>query len=110
VLVCALQDAGYEVVTAGDGAALHVARERQPNVILLDLVMPVMDGVEVSRRLRADPTTAPLPIIALPPTCTVRWFAAAGRAATAAPGRGTGHTGMPTGDIAHGGGSSTPCQ
>ena len=65
LLVCALQDAGYEVLTASDGAALHVARERQPNVILLDLVMPVMDGVEVSRRLRDDPTTAHIPIIAM---------------------------------------------
>ena len=65
LLACALQDAGYEVVTASDGAALHVARERQPNVILLDLVMPVIDGVEVSRRLGADPTTAHIPIIAM---------------------------------------------
>ena len=65
LLACALQDASYEVVTASDSAALHVARERQPNVILLDLVMPVMDGVEVSRRLRADPTTAHIPIIAM---------------------------------------------
>jgi CheY-like chemotaxis protein len=65
LLVCALQDAGYEVVTASDGAALHVARERQPDVILLDLVMPVMDGVEVSRRLRADPSTAHISIIAM---------------------------------------------
>jgi CheY-like chemotaxis protein len=65
LLVYTLQDAGYEVVTACDAAALHVARERQPNVILLDLVMPVVDGVEMSRRLRADPTTAPIPIIAM---------------------------------------------
>jgi CheY-like chemotaxis protein len=65
VLVCALWDAGYKVLTASAGAALHVARERQPNVILLDLVMPVMDGVEVSRRLRTDPTTAHIPIIAM---------------------------------------------
>jgi CheY-like chemotaxis protein len=65
LLVSTLHDAGYEVVTASDGAALHVARERQPHLILLDLVMPGMDGVEVSRRLRADPTTAPIPIIAM---------------------------------------------
>jgi CheY-like chemotaxis protein len=65
LLAYTLQDAGYEVVTASDGAALQVAHERQPNVILLDLVMPVMDGVEVSRRLRADPTTAHIPIIAM---------------------------------------------
>jgi len=65
LLGCTLQDAGYEVVTASDDAALQVAHERQPSVILLDLVMPVMDGMEVSRRLRADPSTAHIPIIAM---------------------------------------------
>src|SRR5919199_3984408 len=49
VLRCTLHDAGYEVATANDGAALPLARARQPRVILLDLLMPGIDGVEVSR-------------------------------------------------------------
>ncbi|HTD78291.1 MAG TPA: response regulator, partial [Chloroflexota bacterium] len=56
---------GYTVLCAVDGAALGVARERQPDVILLDILMPGMDGVEVSQRLRADPATARIPIIAM---------------------------------------------
>lgn len=48
-----------------DGAALQVAHEAQPDVILLDLMMPRMDGREVSQRLRADPATATIPIVAV---------------------------------------------
>jgi CheY-like chemotaxis protein len=74
VLRCALHDAGYEVATASDGAALPLAHARQPRVILLDLLMPDMDGAEVSRRLRADPTTAHIPIIAM--SATPQWLPA----------------------------------
>src|SRR5436305_11873891 len=63
VVRVALQRQGYAVVTAVDGAAARLAAERQPDVILLDIHMPGMDGPEVSRRLRADPTTAHIPII-----------------------------------------------
>jgi CheY-like chemotaxis protein len=61
----ALEDEGYEVVTAVDGEALPLAHDLHPSVILLDAAMPGMDGLEVSRRLRADPVTAPIPIIAM---------------------------------------------
>jgi CheY-like chemotaxis protein len=61
----ALEDAGYGVLTAVDGAALQLAQEQQPDVILLDLLMPDMDGIEVSQRLRANPATAHIPIIAM---------------------------------------------
>jgi len=61
----ALEDQGYVVLSAVNGAALQVARDRQPDVILLDILMPGMDGVEVSQRLRADPATASIPIIAM---------------------------------------------
>jgi CheY-like chemotaxis protein len=69
---CALHDAGYEVATADAGAALPLAHERQPRVILLDLLMPGMDGVQMSRHLRADPATAQIPIIAL--SATPQWL------------------------------------
>lgn len=61
----ALKDEGYEVLAAMNGGALQVAHDRHPDVILLDIMMPGMDGVEVSRRLRADPDTAAIPIIAM---------------------------------------------
>jgi CheY-like chemotaxis protein len=65
VIRAALEDEGYRVLSAINGAALGLARDRQPNLILLDIMMPEMDGVEVSRRLRADPTTASIPIVAM---------------------------------------------
>jgi CheY-like chemotaxis protein len=66
---------GYEVACTGAWGALRLARELHPDVILLDYAMPGMDGAEVSRRLRADPTTAAIPIIlmsACPPTVRPR--------------------------------------
>jgi CheY-like chemotaxis protein len=50
VLRCLLHDAGYEVAVADGDAALSLAQERQPHLILLDIRMPGMDGVEVSQR------------------------------------------------------------
>ena len=51
-----LKKEGYEVVTAGNGeAGLRRAEEFQPDLIILDIMMPVMDGVEVCRQLRAKP-------------------------------------------------------
>ncbi len=50
-----ISNAGYQVCIANDGMeALEVAEEEQPDLILLDIMMPKMDGVEVCRRLRAD--------------------------------------------------------
>ncbi len=52
----AITQAGYEVITANDGdEGIKLAFERHPNLILLDLVMPVMDGHEFLSRLREDP-------------------------------------------------------
>jgi CheY-like chemotaxis protein len=63
VVRLALQRQGYAVVTAVGAAAVTLAAERQPDVILLDIHMPGMDGPEASWRLRADPATAHIPII-----------------------------------------------
>lgn len=64
-LTAALEEGGYQVLSAVDGAALQLAHDRPPDLILLDIMMPIMDGVEVSRRLRADPVTARIPIIVM---------------------------------------------
>ncbi|HEY6594147.1 MAG TPA: response regulator [Asanoa sp.] len=57
---------GFEVAHARDGAeALEVIAERRPDLAVVDLMMPRVDGVELTRRLRADPMTAALPIIML---------------------------------------------
>src|SRR5213593_5114047 len=55
---------GYEILTAADGEeALVVARAKQPDLILLDVLMPKMDGIEVCRELRADSSLPFMPII-----------------------------------------------
>ncbi len=61
----ALEDAGYLVLAAVGAEALGVAHETQPDVILLDINMPGMNGVEVSQRLRDNPVTADIPIVVM---------------------------------------------
>ena len=57
---------GCEVRTATDGrAALEVVREFVPDLVLTDLMMPVMDGVELIRRLREMPEFAEVPLVAI---------------------------------------------
>lgn len=61
-----LRFGGYRVVEAHDGrAALAAARSANPDLILMDVSIPYIDGLEVTRRLKADPTTRHVPIIAL---------------------------------------------
>ena len=61
-----LKGAGYEVSTASDGAeALNKARRIQPNLVILDVMMPEIDGMEVCKLLRRDPATSNIPIIML---------------------------------------------
>ncbi len=61
-----LEEAGYEVLTAGGGAeGLELAAERRPVIIVLDLMMPRMNGFEVAAALRDDPATADIPIVIL---------------------------------------------
>ncbi len=57
---------GFDVVVAHDGAvALDMVRRTSPDLVILDLMMPEVDGVEVTKRLRADAMTSALPIIML---------------------------------------------
>jgi len=59
-----LQRRGYEIVAATLGSqGLEKARAERPDLIILDIMMPDMDGFEVCRHLRADPTTAAIPVI-----------------------------------------------
>jgi DNA-binding response OmpR family regulator len=61
-----LVQAGYDVITAEDGAeALRKARQHFPTLIVLDLMLPQIDGLEVCRTLRRDAATAGIPIIML---------------------------------------------
>ncbi|HEY0418194.1 MAG TPA: response regulator [Acetobacteraceae bacterium] len=61
-----LRRRGFEVVLAHDGqAGVEMARAEQPDVVLLDMNLPVMDGWTAARTLRADETTKRIPVIAL---------------------------------------------
>jgi CheY-like chemotaxis protein/DNA-binding CsgD family transcriptional regulator len=64
VLHDALDESGYTVLVATSGeTALARAAQVRPDLVLLDAVMPGMDGFEVARRLKADPATAAIPIV-----------------------------------------------
>ncbi len=57
---------GYEVATASDGVeALALARQRRPDLVILDIVMPQLDGLKVCHELRSDPGLAATPILFL---------------------------------------------
>ena len=57
---------GIETILAADGAeGLRVIREKRPSVVLLDIQMPVMDGIQVLRELKADPSLSSIPVIIL---------------------------------------------
>ena len=57
---------GYTIVTAVDGqAALDMVASSEPNLVLMDMSLPVIDGWEATRRLKADVRTSAIPVIAL---------------------------------------------
>jgi class 3 adenylate cyclase/CheY-like chemotaxis protein len=64
LLDAVLSPRGFKVVGASSGeAALDIMREETPDIVLLDILMPGMDGYEVCRRIRQDPATAFLPVV-----------------------------------------------
>lgn len=61
-----LEHSGFEVIQAWDGEeGVSIARERMPDVILMDVSIPKLDGLQATRILKADAATAGIPIIAL---------------------------------------------
>src|SRR5438128_75055 len=61
-----LEQAGYRVITAADGAsALEAARSEAPDLVILDIMLPEMDGLEVCRLLRREKNTETTPILML---------------------------------------------
>jgi len=57
---------GFDVVTANNGeTAIAKAKQERPNLIVLDIMMPVLDGYETLKRLKADPDTKEIPVILL---------------------------------------------
>jgi CheY-like chemotaxis protein len=70
ILAETLSARGYEVTTAGRGEqAIMLARAEKPDLILLDILMPDMDGTQVAAALQEDPTTRNIPVIFL--TCLI---------------------------------------
>jgi len=66
VLKMRLESSGFEFIFSLDGAqGIKKALEEKPDLILLDVIMPNMDGFEVCKRLKADPQTKNIPIILL---------------------------------------------
>jgi CheY-like chemotaxis protein len=62
----ALARAGYEVSSTADGSeVLRVAREKLPNLILLDMLLPKMSGPDVLKALKSDPVTKAIPVVVM---------------------------------------------
>ena len=66
LVVRTLENEGYDVIAASDGTTgLRIAREHQPDLVVLDLTMPDIDGLEICKVLRGEPRSARLPILVL---------------------------------------------
>jgi CheY-like chemotaxis protein len=60
-----LEHVGFQVLLAANGAdAVEIARREHPDIVVMDLFMPGMDGIEATRRIKADPAFQQVPVIA----------------------------------------------
>jgi two-component system cell cycle response regulator DivK len=61
-----LQKKGFEVICASDGeTAVEITRTQKPDLVVMDLSLPILDGWEATRRIKADPTTHTIPVLVL---------------------------------------------
>lgn len=61
-----LQRKGFEVISAADGGAgVSMARDQAPALIIMDMSLPVLDGWEATRQIKADPRTCAIPVLGL---------------------------------------------
>lgn len=78
IIQCRLEWCHYEVITAGDGAeGLRIAENENPDIVLLDTNMPVMDGREMLERMRKHPVLKDTPVIMVTALCDRQNIAAA---------------------------------
>lgn len=78
IIQCRLEWCHYEVITAGNGEeGLRIAEQKNPDIILLDTNMPVMDGIEMLERMRKHPVLKDKPVIMVTALCEMNDIAAA---------------------------------
>jgi len=74
ILRAVFEDAGYHVMTVGDGReALRRLRESRPDLVLCDVMMPLVDGREVCRTMNADPTLRDIPLVLMSAAPNAAW-------------------------------------
>jgi HD-like signal output (HDOD) protein/FixJ family two-component response regulator len=79
-IAAALKMTGYNIITAQNGKiALGLIRENRPDLVLLDIAMPVMDGLAVLRAMKADPSLCKIPVILLTAVCEKSYIAQAAK-------------------------------
>lgn len=72
ILVMRLQQWGHETIVAGDGeTAVTLATTQKPDLIFMDMRLPIMDGWEATRRIKDNDTTSHIPVIALTAASTI---------------------------------------
>jgi len=73
ILLRLVENAGYDSILAVNGReAVEMAASQLPDLILMDIMMPVLDGIEATRQIRQNPKTASIPIIAVTAMSSVR--------------------------------------